>query len=237
MSLLKNSVRLVLATFFLEFIFCWSPGKAAEPSNDLPPLPKIGELSGTEIRRQLSDLLKEEVSQRNAPGHAIVVLQICDLHAAVRSDKRFADSPVLQGVAATARSRLIGLGKDLTSQLKRDGISRPSDLDERLKKLARIEDPTTIEADPSGEFTFDDYPELGGTPPSSDNDNRGKGGAAPGPLLDNGWELVELIQRTVMPLYWETQGGPGVIRYDWMRRALVIRASSHIHEQVGGLLR
>lgn len=163
----------------------------------------------------------------------MVVLQICDLHAAVRSDTRFADSPILQGVAATARSRLIGLSKALSSQLKRDGVSRPDDLDDRLKKLDRSEDPSKDNLDSNGGFSFDDYPgdnNLG-------NDNLGKGGAAPGPLLDNGWELVELIQRTIMPLYWETQGGPGVIRYDWMRRALVIRASSHIHEQVGGLLR
>ncbi len=52
-----------------------------------------------------------------------------------------------------------------------------------------------------------------------------------------GWNLVELIQRTIKPKSWESQGGPGSIYFYPQGRALVVRATSVIHENVQDQLR
>ena len=71
----------------------------------------------------------------------------------------------------------------------------------------------------------------------SDKPNFGQHlGRAAGPGADNGWQLVELIERIVEPDFWETNGGPGAIHYFAMRRLLVVRATSDVHEQIRELL-
>jgi len=68
-------------------------------------------------------------------------------------------------------------------------------------------------------------------------------GAAAGPALwgaqvdDAGPALVDLIQKTIAPGHWASQGGPGAIYYWRPGRALVIQASQEAHEEVGQLLR
>lgn len=63
--------------------------------------------------------------------------------------------------------------------------------------------------------------------------NRQAGAAIAG----EAWALVELIQRTVHPDFWETTGGPGSIRYFAIKRVLVIRATTQVHEDLVALLR
>ena len=72
-------------------------------------------------------------------------------------------------------------------------------------------------------------------PASRSNANAGGAGAG-GAIADSGWELVELIQRVVAPDFWDAQGGPGAIRYFAMRRVLVVRATTDVHEQIKDLL-
>lgn len=60
----------------------------------------------------------------------------------------------------------------------------------------------------------------------------GRGGTIP----DAGEQLVDLIQRTVAPGSWDVQGGPGSIYYWRPGRALSVRHTGEVHEQVGGLL-
>ena len=58
------------------------------------------------------------------------------------------------------------------------------------------------------------------------------GGAAVGP--DWGQDLVELIERTIQPDFWEVNGGPGSIYYFRSLHALVVRATGEVHEKIGG---
>jgi hypothetical protein len=62
----------------------------------------------------------------------------------------------------------------------------------------------------------------------------GRGGAA---ADDSGPELVELIQTVIAPQSWAVHGGPGTMRYYRPLRVLVIRQTSEVHEQLGGVLR
>lgn len=47
---------------------------------------------------------------------------------------------------------------------------------------------------------------------------------------------VELIQQTIAPGFWDTTGGPGTIYYYALKRALVIRATSEVHADLGNTL-
>lgn len=59
-----------------------------------------------------------------------------------------------------------------------------------------------------------------------------------GPAQDDaGPLLVDLIQKTIAPGHWASQGGPGTIYYWRPGRAMVIRATQQAHEQIGDVLR
>jgi hypothetical protein len=75
------------------------------------------------------------------------------------------------------------------------------------------------------------------------NNNRPLVGGLPGQnfspnnrAADTGQELVELIEATISPGSWDTQGGPGTIRYFSPLRVIVVRQTSEVHEQLGDLL-
>ena len=53
---------------------------------------------------------------------------------------------------------------------------------------------------------------------------------------DRGQELVDLIQRVIAPQSWDINGGPGSIYYWSPGRALVIRQTQEVHEEIGGVL-
>jgi hypothetical protein len=53
---------------------------------------------------------------------------------------------------------------------------------------------------------------------------------------DYGPELVDLIQQTIAPQSWDVNGGLGSIYYWRPGRALVIRQTGNVHDQIGGLL-
>ena len=61
------------------------------------------------------------------------------------------------------------------------------------------------------------------------------GGAAVRP--DYGQALVELIQSTIDPDFWDIRGGPGTIVYYAPLHALVVRATSEVHHKIGGAVK
>ena len=63
----------------------------------------------------------------------------------------------------------------------------------------------------------------------------GRFGGGP-PNDDHGEELVELIQKTIAPHTWDVNGGLGSIYYWRQGRALIIRQTGDVHDQIGGVL-
>lgn len=61
------------------------------------------------------------------------------------------------------------------------------------------------------------------------------GAAADAAAADNGQQLVDLIQQTIAPHTWDVNGGPGVIYYWQPGKAIAVRQTSDVHEQLGGL--
>jgi hypothetical protein len=168
----------------------------------------------TQLRNETRQLLRQEavLDAGNAKDSAIAAL--CDLYVVLRNDPRYPTSGMLQGDAVKIRRRLLTTAHRREGRLKRYKIEKPSNLSAEVDSAL---------ASALAEKSKD----LGDLIQRS-----GRAGGA----FDNGWQLVELIQRVVAPDFWDQQGGAGTIRYFAMRRVLVVRATSDVHEQIRDLL-
>ncbi|MEO1524458.1 MAG: hypothetical protein AAFX06_03440 [Planctomycetota bacterium] len=176
--------------------------------------PLQAETTITALRNHAGDQLRLEATAKTKEKKYDAAVALCDLYVVLRSDDRFAQSELLQGTAAKVRRRLINIAKQLKNQLEREGNDRPSGFGSMVDEAVE----TSLSED-------------------TESDNAGTlfGANAPGEVA-NGWALVELIQRVVSPDFWEPVGGPGSVYYFPMRRVLVIRATSDVHQQIKDLL-
>ena len=177
------------------------------------------EVSLTQLRQQTRQLLKSEANSEDHQGRQAAAMALCDMYVVLRSDRRYADSPMLQGDAAKVRKRLMRIADRNEARLNRAQVARPKQLTEQVDQaLADI-----------GKRNSSQLPVTN----SQGTQQAVGGGGAP---ADEGWQLVELIQRVIAPDFWQAQGGPGVIRYFAIKRVLVVRATSDVHQQVRELL-
>jgi hypothetical protein len=183
-------------------------------------------MSITQMRQLTSEFLQEqaEAERDKLPTAQDQVLRLCNWYVILRDDDRYFNSPLLRSTAAQVRVRLLKIAKDQARQLKYNDVPRPeavvSQIDSQIEwfeskmtggKLSEAEMPTNARSDRLE-------------------------GAAAGPELDTGWQLVELIERIVHPDFWENQGGPGTLTYFAARRVLVVRATSDVHQELKDLL-
>ncbi|NND97356.1 MAG: hypothetical protein HKN47_08520 [Pirellulaceae bacterium] len=190
---------------------------------------RAGEISLTNLRNQTRDLLRAEaLSPRGAEKDAALTA-LCDLYVVLRKDARFDDSEMLQQDAGKIRRRLLTSANRRAGRLKRAKVERPADLDRAVEQAVSnaLENP----GDYMGELRNSDRPNSGC--PNTDRSAQGRGA---GGTADNGWQLVELIQRIIAPDFWDVNGGSGTIHYFAMRRVLVVSATSDVHEQIRDLL-
>lgn len=174
------------------------------------------ETSVTSLRHQTSKQLRLESIAKDVETKDEAAAALCDLYVVLRCDPRFAASEMLQGDATKVRRRLLTIARRREIQLERAGIQRPANLTERVETAIEVslsDNETDRAASQTHHF-----------------------GAAAGAAANNGWQLVELIQRIVAPDFWEPLGGAGSIHYFAMRRILVVRATTDVHQQVKDLL-
>ena len=169
----------------------------------------------TTLRDETRRLLRHEAVLDPSEAKDASAVALCDLYVVLRNDTRYKTSAMLQGDAAKIRRRLLSIAKRNENRLKRANVSRPGNLGTDLDAAIRA-------------AMSEDSASLASQAPLE-----GHAGAS---LLDNGWQLVELIQRVVSPSFWDRQGGPGTMRYFAMRRVLVVRATTDVHEQIRDLL-
>jgi hypothetical protein len=124
---------------------------------------------------------------------------------------------------------LIRIKKDVQAKIRREAKSQNKvDLsDETL--MAGVQSTSQALTD---QFTLVGAT-LGG--PAGVLSQAGAAGGGVGPP-DYGPDLVDLIQRTIQPEFWNVNGGPGSIAYYRPLHCLVIRATSEVHHQVGGVV-
>ena len=163
----------------------------------------------TKLGKTASHLLSEQATAKTEAARDAATMALCDLYVVLKSDPRFGTSPMLQGDSAKVRRRLLNIARKRENRLRREGISRNEGLDKRVNR--------SLDADAAQHNI---------------SVKGGRGGAGG----DNAWLLIDLIERIVDPDFWESQGGPGSVQYFAMRRVLVVRATTDVHEQLRDLL-
>jgi hypothetical protein len=164
-----------------------------------------------EIRIELSDLLAAERSADTIEKRQAIILQMTRLYCELASDPRIPDNETLNKNRFKLRARLI----DLRDEFKRRVASQ--------KKKSKKEAVSTGTASTGAQGTGQGASGQGG----------GGGGAA---AADNAAQLIEVIETTIAPESWDTNGGPGAIRYYAAVHALVVRATAETHGELSGLV-
>jgi len=191
------------------------------------PAPQTAERAFHEYQREISDLLKHESQAKDRTARATAVRRMCDLHREIVHDSRYSTSDVLKEYRSRLWSRLTKVKTELKQQLARSKANKDA-----LDNLAALEtaDSLSLAAADS----------LASSLAILDQARGGPGGlfafgGGPGPA-DWGPDLVDLIERTINPSFWDVVGGPGTIIYYRPLQCLVVRATGEVHGNVGGLI-
>lgn len=189
-----------------------------------------------EIHQQLRSRLRAESVARTEPERAMAIRNLVALYRELKRDPRSARAPTLKRYQAMVWSRLVRVRKELEKSLKR--LERQRRVADRTG--GRQQSPVPQEpavgpaqalADQLALVSFS----LGGPGRllAEAERHRFGGGAA----AQNAAELIELIHSVIAPESWDVHGGTSTIVYYAPLQALVIRATSRVHDAVGGTLK
>jgi hypothetical protein len=174
-----------------------------------------------EIQNELSDLLKREALTKDPAERTELIRRMCALHRDILRDPRHEYAEAMKGYRTQVWARLKRIQADLKNQIAR----------ERRTKAPQVgTEPELLAASDSLAASLNLLDSTLGGPSAL----LARGGR-PGPA-DYGPELVDLIERTINPDFWDTNGGPGTIVYFAPLRCLVITATGEMHQNVGGLV-
>ena len=172
-----------------------------------------------EIERDVAAALREEAAADGKAQRGASIQRLCDVHAAIVSDPRYATSDTLKTYRAKVWSRLSKIKQELRRHVARNedrAVADPS-LEQEMRMSA---------ASMSSALSLADA--ASGAPTGF----LARGGAAQ--TASNAQALIELIERTIDPDFWDVNGGPGTIMYYPNLQCLVIRATGQVHEKIGG---
>ncbi|NLS92880.1 MAG: hypothetical protein GXX96_12065 [Planctomycetaceae bacterium] len=170
------------------------------------------------VRETLARLARPEDDQLEAS-----VEELLFVYEELRNDDAMAIS-LRESYTAKVKCRLQQLSSQLQKRIARN------------KRLAKSNPPEQIR-DP-GEAGYLAQ-RAGGAgrpvPPRAGNRPSGSRGGMQ-PSDDYGQHLVDLIQKTIAPSSWDVSGGLGTIYYWRPGRALVVRQTDEVHDNMGDLL-
>ncbi|MBM3999581.1 MAG: hypothetical protein FJ297_08605 [Planctomycetes bacterium] len=216
-------------------------GQEPPPSSRGPGSPSEPRLH--EYERRVSRAIRAEAVARDWEARSDAIRQMTSLFTELRLDPRLAASDTLRDYKARLNGRLVLIKKRLergiASDERKEGIRRPStprasatdrthaagtalnapeldapEMDERLRCVAASLDVAAECLGGAGWY----FAHAG------ERRRDVVEGALGGGAGDYGRDLVNLIQRTIDPDYWDVHGGPGTIVYYQPLHCLVVRA-------------
>lgn len=168
-----------------------------------------------EIEKNISQALLLESVATIPTQRETAVLKLTELYREIMTDRRILVSPTLNNYRVKLRARLLTILKSMEYAARHKTTNKYSDQTSSLLNILQQHLNRSSTA-------------MGGA-------NRMLQGKAAQGVADYGPALVNLIKTTISPDFWDTNGGSGVIVYYPPLRLLVIRATSEIHYQIGGL--
>lgn len=215
---------------------------ASEESIERGMVIESGKRPYAQMERDFRAFVIRETRAQSDRERVSAIEDLCDLYEELKQDPRLTTSAVLQGYKAKYYGRLQRLKRDLEGEMKRKERQASKSSNASFGEGAfpatdpRPTDQARLEAEAAGSFS-EQFPLLfaanGGPTPLFWYAGGRYGGGANG---DYGDDLVRLIQRTIKPDFWDVNGGPGSIYFYRPLNALVIRATSEVHHDLGGAL-
>ena len=206
----------------LVALICSGPARGETPEE------RPSERSFHEISREMRSLLRVESLAKMPLERAAVIRDMCRLYRELVRDPRFGASTTLAKYRAKLWARLQKIEKQLRRDLARQKpVKEPSDLSLNDSGLSVSDITTDSLENQMGLIGVT----LGGVAELLMRNAGAAGGAAVHVQAEN---LIDLIQRTIHPDHWDVHGGPGTIVYFAPLQALVVRASSEVHRNLGG---
>lgn len=171
------------------------------------------------VREALPRLARPEDEQLEAS-----VEELLFVYQELREDDAMAGSH-REYYKAKVESRLQQLSLQLKKRIARN------------KRLGKAEPPERIR-DHAGTTELLGQRAAGAAPPVPPLVGNGRTGlrGRPQPNDDYGQHLVDLIQKTIAPSAWDVNGGLGTIYYWRPGRALVVRQTGEVHDEMGVVL-
>lgn len=178
---------------------------------------------------------KEQI-QKNA------IFNLCHLHRELVSDSRFHSNQPIKDLRLIAGNRLkkylidVEKSKRRTERLARKNGLTVSDGEEERYLSGSFDESDDADRDREiDDSLFESYDSMGQFSGGPNEWFRYSGGRM-APPWDHGEELVDLIESTINPASWQSNGGSGVIRYYRPLRILVVGASMQIQNDTIELL-
>jgi hypothetical protein len=207
-------------------------------SADAPALAAGGDAEKEQPRslvqtnRAIYALVRREATAETPRQRDAAVRAMAALYLEIVRDPRLPLSPRLQGYKARLWRKLTDIKKDLERNMLRARRleEREYSAEELASRRAARQEAATVGESLSNQLALVEY-SLGG-PGRVMTQSRGTFGGAP--VRDYGEELVRLIERTISPDFWDTNGGPGAIFYYAPLHALVVSATDDVHRDIGG---
>lgn len=162
-----------------------------------------------DLRRAVKAALSQPLA-KDAAEQEVQARELLALHAEV-VDRESLTTSERERLLTRLRGRLGRLAKLLARGLAEERVNQ-SKASDGLPSLASMSASTS---------------DLAQAPPAG-----GAGGAS----QSDAQSLIDLIQATIAPSSWDVNGGQGSIVYWPLGQALVVRQTSEVHEQLGGVV-
>jgi hypothetical protein len=191
-----------------------------------------------EIEREIGEALKSEARAKEFADRAQSVCKLAKLHDEVRRDARRETSDTLAAFQTRLRGRLLKVKKELEREQSRQNPAKANQRqpDDALLQATTPQPSQAVTAALAMQLDWFGSSQGGAAKLLSDGAQSQAGARGGGTVPDNGPALVDLIERTISPDHWDTNGGPGAIIYYQPLHVLVIRASGEVHGSVSRVL-
>ncbi len=195
---------------------------------DTASAPAVAPRRYHQIESDLSAALRAETHAKTPEERAAAVRKMCDLYGELTADPRLEASDVLKSYRAKLWSRMTRIKRALEQRLARQSGGAPGRAPSQAETQAIQDAATSLASQMSYSSST-----LGGPSYVLAHSGAAFGGGA---VTDHAQELIDLIQRTISPQSWDVNGGQGSMFYYRPLMALVVRTTSEVHGDVGGLL-
>ncbi len=207
-----------------------------------------------DYRKDVKAFVKRSKSKEDPTQRFGAIVDLCMLHNQIVSDPRFGSNYQLQGFRAVTAERLKNCRKEIKREIKRleRAQAKSAKKVERQTESETSSDSPGSDDSPGSEDSCSDQlldqhqlnqwmiqdmqtiTQIAGGPIRLWNYT----GSHHGPgICDFGPDLVRLIENTINPDFWRSNGGTGIIEYYQPLRILVVSASSQVHDNMADLLR